>query len=60
LHHVHHLLPRIPNYRLQRVLDEHPELREVPTLTLLDSLRCIGLTLWDERKRRLVPFSAAS
>ena len=58
LHHVHHLLPRIPNYRLQRVLDEHPELRQVPTLTLLDSLRCVSLTLWDERTRRLVPFPA--
>jgi len=42
------------------VLDEHPELRDVPTLTLFDSLRCVSLTLWDERKRRLVPFAAAS
>lgn len=56
LHHIHHLHPRIPNYRLQRVLDEHPELREVPTLTLAGSLRCVSLTLWDERQRRLVPF----
>jgi len=56
LHHVHHLHPRIPNYRLQRVMDEHPELRAVPTLTLIGSLRCVGLTLWDERNRRLVPF----
>ena len=60
LHHIHHLHPRIPNYRLQRVLDEHPELREVPTLTLLESLRCVSLTLWDERQRRLVPFAAVS
>ncbi len=60
LHHVHHLLPRIPNYRLQRVLDEHPELRQVPTLTFFDSLRCVSLTLWDERARKLVPFPATS
>ena len=59
LHHVHHLLPRIPNYRLQLVLDEHPELRQVPTLTLKDSFRCVSLTLWDERARRLVPFPRA-
>ena len=58
LHHIHHLLPRIPNYRLQEALDEHPELRQVPTLTLWESLRCIRLTLWDERARKLVPFSA--
>jgi omega-6 fatty acid desaturase (delta-12 desaturase) len=56
LHHIHHLHPRIPNYRLQRVLDEHEELRDVPTLTLLESFRCVRLTLWDERARRLVPF----
>src|SRR5690349_1037058 len=58
LHHIHHLLPRIPNYRLQRVLDDHPELRRVPTLSLLESFRCVQLTLWDERRRRLVPFAA--
>ena len=59
LHHIHHLLPRIPNYRLQRALDDHPELRRVPTLSLLESFRCVRLTLWDERRRRLVPFAAA-
>jgi acyl-lipid omega-6 desaturase (Delta-12 desaturase) len=59
LHHIHHLLPRIPNYRLQRVLDDHPELLRVPTLSLLESFRCVRLTLWDERRRRLVPFAAA-
>ena len=60
LHHIHHLHPRIPNYRLQRVLDEHAELRDVPTLTLFDSFRCVSLTLWDERARKLVPFAAVS
>ena len=58
LHHIHHLHPRIPNYRLQQAMDEHPELREVPTLTLLGSFRCVRLTLWDERARKLVPFAA--
>lgn len=56
LHHIHHLNPRIPNYKLQQVLDTHPELRQVPTLTLWQSLRCVRLTLWDERAHRLVPF----
>ena len=49
---------RIPNYRLQQALDDHPELRQVPTLTLWESLRCVRLTLWDERERKLVPFEA--
>lgn len=58
IHHVHHLHPRIPNYRLPRVLDDHPELAAVPTLTFWASLRCVRLTLWDEKNRKLVPFSA--
>jgi omega-6 fatty acid desaturase (delta-12 desaturase) len=60
LHHIHHLNARIPNYRLQQVLDAFPELRRVATLTLRESLRCIRLVLWDERARRLVPFPARS
>jgi omega-6 fatty acid desaturase (delta-12 desaturase) len=56
LHHVHHLNARIPNYRLQEVLDSVPELRRVTTLTLRDSLRCVRLALWDERQRKLVRF----
>ena len=57
IHHVHHLNPRIPNYRLQRVLDDHPELREFSPLTLWQSLKCMRLTLWDEAQRRLIAFS---
>jgi omega-6 fatty acid desaturase (delta-12 desaturase) len=57
LHHVHHLNPRIPNYRLQEAMEAHPELQKgVTHLTLWDSLRCVSLTLWDEEQRRLVPF----
>jgi omega-6 fatty acid desaturase (delta-12 desaturase) len=54
LHHVHHLNARIPNYRLQEVIDSIPELRRVTTLTLRDSFRCVRLALWDERQRKLV------
>ena len=54
LHHVHHLNARIPNYRLQEVLDSVPELRRVTTLTLRDSFRCVRLALWDEQQRKLV------
>jgi acyl-lipid omega-6 desaturase (Delta-12 desaturase) len=56
LHHVHHLSARIPNYRLQEALESIPELQRVTTLTLWDSLRCVRLALWDERRRRLVRF----
>jgi omega-6 fatty acid desaturase (delta-12 desaturase) len=59
LHHVHHLCSRIPYYRLPRVLDDHPELRAVGRLTLLQSFRCVRLVLWDETQRRLVSFKDA-
>jgi omega-6 fatty acid desaturase (delta-12 desaturase) len=56
VHHVHHLVSRIPHYRLQEVLRDHPELRNIGQVTLLQSLRCARLVLWDEEKRRLVSF----
>jgi acyl-lipid omega-6 desaturase (Delta-12 desaturase) len=56
LHHVHHLNPRIPNYRLQEALGSVPELQRVTTLTLWESIRCVRLALWDERARKLVRF----
>ena len=56
VHHVHHLSSRIPYYRLPRVLKDHPELRQLGRLTLMDSFRCVRLVLWDEAQRRLVSF----
>jgi omega-6 fatty acid desaturase (delta-12 desaturase) len=56
IHHIHHLCSRIPYYRLPRVLRDHPELREVGQITLLQSFRCVRLVLWDEAQCRLVSF----
>ena len=56
MHHVHHLCSRVPFYRLPRALRDHPELRGISRLTLLQSVRCVRLTLWDETQRRLVSF----
>jgi len=56
VHHVHHLCSRIPYYRLQDVLRDHPELRVIGRLTLLESLRSVRLALWDEEQSRLVSF----
>jgi len=56
VHHVHHLCSRIPYYRLPRVLRDHPGLAAVGRLTLLQSLRCVRMALWDERSRRLISF----
>jgi len=56
VHHVHHLCSRIPYYRLPGVLRDHPELGEVGRLTLMQSLGCVRLVLWDESRRRLISF----
>jgi omega-6 fatty acid desaturase (delta-12 desaturase) len=56
VHHVHHLSSRIPFYRLRRVIADHPALAGVGRLTLLQSLRCSTLALWDEGQQRLISF----
>jgi omega-6 fatty acid desaturase (delta-12 desaturase) len=56
IHHVHHLCSRIPYYRLPDVLRAYPELVATGRLTLVQSLCCVRLVLWDEGHRRLVSF----
>jgi acyl-lipid omega-6 desaturase (Delta-12 desaturase) len=56
VHHVHHLCSRIPYYRLSQVLRDHPELKDVGRITLLQSIGCVRLTLWDEAQRRMISF----
>lgn len=56
IHHVHHLSSRIPFYRLPDVLRAFPELRDIGRLTVLDSLKCVPLTLWDETSQKLISF----
>ncbi|MGI9380092.1 MAG: fatty acid desaturase, partial [Methyloligellaceae bacterium] len=57
VHHVHHLSSRIPFYRLPQVLRDYPELEDAGKLTLLESLKCVRLVLWDESCRRLISFN---
>ncbi len=56
-HHVHHLNPRIPNYRLQACHEAIPELRNVAPITLRSSLRFVNCNLWCEDRKRLIPFN---
>jgi omega-6 fatty acid desaturase (delta-12 desaturase) len=56
---VHHLSAKVPCYRLQEVLRDYPELREIGRVTLLESLRCVKLALWDENRSKLVSFREA-
>ena len=57
IHHLHHLCSRIPFYRLPEVLKDHPELKSIGRITLWQSLKCVRLTLWDEKRKQLVPFA---
>lgn len=59
VHHIHHLSSRIPYYRLPQVLRDFPELANIRRLTLLQSLVCLRLRLWDEGQRKLVSFAEA-
>jgi omega-6 fatty acid desaturase (delta-12 desaturase) len=56
VHHVHHLSSRIPFYRLPEVLRDHPQFAGIGRLTFAQSLRCVNLALWDERRKRLMTF----
>lgn len=56
LHHVHHLRPRIPNYRLGGCLQSLPETLRIEPLSVLKSLRSLRLRLWDEQRGVMVGF----
>jgi len=52
-HHIHHLSPRIPNYKLEECHNENPEFQIEP-LTFKDSLKSLFFRLWDEKEKTLV------
>jgi omega-6 fatty acid desaturase (delta-12 desaturase) len=56
VHHVHHLCSRIPYYRLRQVLHDHPRLKNVGRITLLQSIGCVRFALWDEARGRMISF----
>jgi acyl-lipid omega-6 desaturase (Delta-12 desaturase) len=57
-HHVHHLNPHIPFYRLPEAMAAIPELQH-PTVTSLrfrDVLSCFRANLWDASTQRMVSY----
>jgi len=56
LHHVHHVAPRIPNYRLQSCHDASDMFARSPVITLRSGMTALRLALWDEDRQRLVRF----
>lgn len=57
-HHIHHLSPRIPNYKLSKAQNEVPLFQEVKPVTLVQSLRFLFLRLWHEEEQKLIGFRA--
>ncbi len=56
LHHVHHVAPKIPNYRLQSCHDENALFHRSPVVTLRSGTAALRLTLWDEDRGRMIRF----
>ncbi|NQU29150.1 MAG: fatty acid desaturase [Anaerolineae bacterium] len=56
-HHIHHLGPRIPNYKLQECLKENPVFK-VKSLNIWSSLKTLRLRLWDEAAQKMVGWEA--
>ena len=57
MHHVHHIGPKIPNYKLQQAHDENAFFQKVTVVRLRDTGRALMLSLWDEETDRLISFS---
>lgn len=52
-HHIHHLNPRVPNYRLQECHERIASLCDVPALSLREGLRAMRYVLWDEEHDKM-------
>ena len=60
-HHVHHLNPAIPFYRLPEAMAALPALQNPvkTSLRIKDVWACLRLKLWDPEKNEMVPFPEA-
>jgi omega-6 fatty acid desaturase (delta-12 desaturase) len=55
-HHIHHLSPRIPNYKLQKCHEENEIFSSIKPLTFKEIMRAFKLRLWDEERNKLISF----
>jgi omega-6 fatty acid desaturase (delta-12 desaturase) len=56
-HHIHHLLPRIPNYRLQACHEACPDISgNARVLTFRQAVLAPTFALWDEERGRMMGF----
>lgn len=55
-HHVHHLSPRIPNYKLEQCHRENELFANIKPIGILESMKSLKLRVWDEEGGKLVSF----
>lgn len=56
-HHIHHLNPRVPNYKLAACYENSVDLQDTKKLGMIDSLSTAFLALWDEAEGRMITFA---
>ncbi|WP_066288083.1 fatty acid desaturase [Bacillus sp. FJAT-29937] len=59
-HHVHHLSPRVPNYKLEEAHENTEPLKNVPTVSLKTSIQSLRFRLWDELNNKFVTYKEAA
>ena len=55
-HHIHHLSPKIPNYKLQRCHEENPIFSSIKPMNIGKGLQSMKFRLWDENMGKLISF----
>ena len=55
-HHVHHLAPRVPNYKLQEAHTKTPPLQHATTITIKTSMESLRYKLYDSPNKHFVTF----
>ena len=55
-HHIHHMVSRIPFYRLPQVMADNPQVADVNRITVKESFKSVRLALWDEQREALISF----
>ena len=55
-HHIHHLSPRIPNYRLEACHYENKVFADIEPLTIRTSLKSLRIRLFDEDRHQMIGY----
>lgn len=58
IHHIHHLSSLIPNYNLEKCMNENKVLTKYVTkVSFWESLKMINNKLWDENQKKMISFT---